>query len=175
MTRSIACLLFCTALCLVTAGAAYGQAAAEAGLGAAGAATAAGPMKGIGNAMNGLSGALDKALKPVQTVPEYKPAAATRVRPVTSAKSKATNKMDPAAGPVAAAPALAPPPPAKIWEDPAGVETGLAYTELLSRFGPPTMIVTSSTERSFIYRGKQGMFQVQVRDEKVASIDKPQS
>jgi hypothetical protein len=63
MTRSIAFLSVSFSLWLAVAGVAYGQAAVEAGLGAARAATTTAPAKGLGKSMSGLAGSLDKALK----------------------------------------------------------------------------------------------------------------
>jgi Protein kinase domain len=59
------------------------------------------------------------------------------------------------------------------WEDPSGVEPGLGYEELVRRFGPPAMAITNAAERSLTYRGKDGVFQVEVRDGAVTAIVKP--
>ena len=158
MTRSLACFSVSFSLWLAMAGAAAGQAVAEAGLGAAGAATTAGPAKGVGKSISGLSGILDKALKPGQPVSDAQPVAATKGKPV--AKTPSTS-------------AGASPVPAPNWEDPDGIEPGLGYEDLVRRFGSPAMAITNSAERSLTYRGKDGVFQVKVRDGMVASIDKP--
>jgi hypothetical protein len=159
MTRSFACFSASFSLWLAMAGPAAGQAVVEAGLGAAGAAMAAGPAKGIGKSMSGLSVALDKAFKQGQRVSDEQPlAAATSAKP--SAKTPSTT-------------ASASPEPPRNWEDPSGVEAGLGYEELVRRFGPPTMAITNSAGRSLTYRGKDGVFQVEVRDGVVAAIVKP--
>ena len=54
MTRSLACFSVFFSLWLAMAGPAAGQAVVEAGLGAAGTATAAGPAKGIGKSVEGV-------------------------------------------------------------------------------------------------------------------------
>ncbi len=140
------------------AGPAAGQAVVETGLGAARAATAAGPAKGIGKSISGLSVALDKALKSGQPASDKQAPTSTTAKP-------ADNTMSAYAGTSAG--------PQPTWEDPSGVEPGLSYQELVRRFGPPAMAITNSAERSLTYRGKDGMFQVEVRDGVVAEIVKP--
>ena len=148
MTRSI------VVLWLAIAGIAYGQAAVEAGLGAARAATSTAPAKGLGKSMSGLAGSLDKALK---TAPPKTPSTAAAI---------------PSANTPTAEPA---PAPAPSWEDPAGIELGLSYEDLVRRFGPSSMSITSESETSLTYPGKNGTFQVKVQGGKVASIAKPKS
>lgn len=67
------------------------------------------------------------------------------------------------------------PAPVASWEDPGGIEPGLSYEDLVRRFGPSAMSITSGTEKLLTYRGKDGMFQVKVQDGKVASIAKPKA
>ena len=154
MTRSIAFLSVSFSLWLAIAGVAYGQAAVEAGLGAARAATTTAPAKGLGKSMSGLAGSLDKALK--------------------AAPSKAESTV--ANTPSVNAPSAAPvPAPVASWEDPGGIEPGLSYEDLVRRFGPSAMSITSGTEKLLTYPGKDGMFQVKVQDGKVASIAKPKA
>lgn len=137
-------------LWLAMAGIAYGQATVEAGLGAARAATSTAPAKGLGKSMSGLAGSLDKALK------------------TTPPKTPLTVIDTPPSSAVSAVPA-----PAPSWEDPGGIETGLSYEELVRRFGPSSMSITSASEKSLTYPGKAGTFQVTVQDGKVTSIAKP--
>ena len=167
MTRSLACFSISFSLWLAMAGPAAGQAAAEAGLGAAGASTATAPSRGIGKSMSGLSDALQKALHPGE--------AAAEERPVPAATAKAHAKTTATGTPASASPATPPAVPAPTWEDAAGIEKGLAYEELVRRFGPPAMAITNGTERSLTYKGKDGMFQVEVRDGAVATVVKPPS
>lgn len=157
MTRLLACLSVLFSLWFATAGAAYGQATVEAGLGAARAATSTAPAKGLGKSMSGLAGSLDKALKATPSK------AASSAAEIPSAGSPSANT--PSA-------ALAPSP---SWEDPGGIEPGLSYEELVRRFGPPAMSITSGAEKSLTYPGKDGAFQVKVQDGKVASIAKPKA
>jgi hypothetical protein len=150
MTRSI------VVLWLAMTGIAYGQATVEAGLGAARAATSTAPAKGLGKSMSGLAGSLDKALK------------------AGTPKAESIAAGAPSANAPSATPATAPA-PAPSWEDPAGIELGLSYEDLVRRFGPSAMSITSGTEKSLSYPGKAGTFQVTVQDGKVASIAKPKA
>jgi len=149
MTRSLAYLLVPFSLCLAMARPAAGQAAVEAGLGAARAVTTTAPARGIGKSISGLSGTLEKTLK--------------------SGQSSTQNVVTPPE-PKAASPSPIPPP---VWEDAAGIETGMAYDDLVRRFGPPTMSISNTAGKSFTYRGKSGWYQVDVRDGAVSSIEKP--
>jgi hypothetical protein len=146
MTRSIGWLLG-----LAMAGTAAGQATVEAGLGAARAATSTAPAAGLGKSMSGLAGALDKALKPGQPAAETRPAAKTSPEP--EAKPAAATK----------------------WEDPGGIETGLSYTELVRRFGPPALEISGEAGRSLTYMGKSGTFHVAVENDQVTGVRKPKS
>jgi hypothetical protein len=154
MARSIGYLLSLLPLCLLMPATAAGQAGVEAGLGAGGAAIATAPAKGIGKAMSGLAGSLDKSVKAGQG------AEGSKV-PVTTVRIYSSPKK--------AAPAVA------NWEDPSGIQTGLGYAELVRRFGPPAMEITGEGAKSLTYLGKAGTFQLEVRDDKVSSIAKPKS
>jgi hypothetical protein len=154
MTRSIASLPVSFSLWLAVAGIAYGQASVEAGLGAARAVTTTAPAKGLGKSMSGLAGSLDRALK------------------AGPPKAESTASSSPSANAPAASTA---PAPVASWEDPGGIEPGLSYEDLVRRFGPSAMSITSGAEKSLTYPGKDGMFQVKVQDGKVASIARPKS
>ena len=159
MTRAIVCFSVAIALWFAMAGTASAQAAVEAGLGAGRAATTAAPAQGIGKSMSGLAGALDRALKSGQPSSDARPSASTTVKPAAKAPALSAS----------AAPA-----PTPNWEDPAKIDTGLGYDELVRRFGPPAMAISDGTERSLTYRGKDGIYQFELKDEVVASIVKPQ-
>jgi hypothetical protein len=154
-------------LCIVMTGTAAGQATVEAGLGAAGAVTTAAPAKGIGEALSGLAGSLEKTVGDWQHDSDAKPGGmvtismpAKRAAPVAKARPRSTH---------------IPPPPAQKWEDPSGIQAGLSYAEVVRRFGPPTMEIMDDEGRSLSYSGKDGAFQVHVADDKVTSIEKPTS
>jgi hypothetical protein len=165
MTRSLACFSVSFSLWIAMAGPAAGQAVVETGLGAARAATTAGPAKGIGKSISGLS-ALDKALKPGQPVSDEQTPASTTAKPADKTTAKPADKTTPTSASTSAA-------SQPNWEDPSGVEPGLGYEELVRRFGPPAMAITNAAERSLTYRGKDGVFQVEVRDGAVTAIVKP--
>ncbi len=175
MTRTVACFSISFSLWLATAGIAAGQAMGEAaGLGAMGA-TAASGAKGVGKSMSGIAGAFDKAVNPAGASKDAGAVTAPKAKVAPKATARAA-KPDSKAAPttVAAEAAVPAPPPAPKFEDPDKLETGLAYEELVRRFGPPTMMVTSTAERTLFYQTKDGMFQLKLRDGLVASVDKPQ-
>jgi len=147
------------------AGAAAGQTAVEYGLGAARAATTTAPAKGVGKAMSGLADSLDQTLKAGQPGSHTKPSAAATAKSAAKKSSAAAETPSPSVHP--------PPPPAPAWEDPSGIQTGLSYGELVRRFGPPALEITGAEGRSVAYSGKNGAFQLEVRDDKVTSVEKP--
>jgi hypothetical protein len=167
MVRSIACLSVSFSLWLTMAGPAAGQAAVEYGLGAARAATTVAPAKGAGQVIGGLAGSLEKAVKAGQQRSDAQPAATTTAKPAVEKSSSAAKTESPLAH--------ISPPPAPNWEDPSGIQTGLSYQELIRRFGPPALEITGERGRSLAYSGKNGVFQLQVQDDKVTSIEKPKS
>jgi hypothetical protein len=155
MARSIAYLLTALPMWLLTTTPAHAQAAVEAGLGAGRAATSAAPAKGIGKAMSGLAGKLGETLKAGQPTS----GASTTVTTVAVSSPSAKDAPKPAAN----------------WEDPSGIEPGLSYADLVRRFGPPTLEITGEGGKSLTYARKSGAFQLEIRDDKVSSIDKPKS
>jgi len=167
MARSVAYLWVVFVLSIVMTGTAAGQATVEAGLGAAGAVTTAAPARGIGEALNGLAGSLEKTVWDWQHDSDAKPGGAVtiampakRATPAAKARLRSTHVT---------------PPPAQNWEDPSGIQAGLSYAEVVRRFGPPTMDIMDDAGRSLSYSGKDGAFQVHVADDKVTSIEKPRS
>jgi len=153
MTRSLAYVLVPFSLCLALARPAAGQAGVEAGLGAARAVTTTAPARGIGKSISGLSGTLEKTIKSGQ-------------------QSSTPQTVVTAPEPAAKAPLTSPVRP-PTWEDAGAIETGLAYADLVRRFGPPTMSISNTVGKSLTYRGKDGWFQVDVRDGAVSAVAKP--
>ena len=141
--------LAASALWLATTGIASAQATVEYGLGAARAATTTAPAAGIGKALSGLAGKLDGTTKAPQPDSAARPSATPPGTPGTAA------------------------PPAKKWEDPSAIETGLAYDELLRRFGPPSLEITGETGKMLTYSSRDGAFHIGVEDGQVTSIRKP--
>ena len=139
-------------LILLFAGTLYAQTAVEYGLGAGRAATTTAPARGLGKSVAGAFGSLDKTLKSGQT--SEKPA----VEVITVSTSSK----------------VAPPVPAKNYEDIARAEVGLAYDDLVERFGPPSLEVAGSGEtRKLTYAGKAGSTQIEVKEGKVSAINAP--
>jgi len=140
-------------LILLTAAAASlsAQTMVEAGLGAGRAATSTAPAAGVGKSLGGMMNSLDKTLKSADT------------------KSETIIVRDSSAP--------APTVPAKTYEDIKKVETGLAYDELIERFGPPSLeIAGTGGVKKLTYSNKEASTQIEVKDGKVATIKtvKPQ-
>jgi hypothetical protein len=142
------------------------QAAVEAGLGAARAATMSGPASKAGSAISGLANTLDKTLKTAQ------PEASS-----TGSAAKSPARKSATAAPAAAAVPAAPAAPAKVYEDPLQIATGMTYDELVTRFGPPAMIFGTGVAdgKLLTYTGKSGAIQVECESGKVSSVTKPKA
>jgi hypothetical protein len=119
------------------------QATVEAGLGAGAAATGTAPASGIGKSIAGMMKTMDKTLKSAD-----KTASETIVIP----------KDTPA------------PAPAKTYEPIAKAEVGLAYADLIERFGKPAMEITGEDG---VKKLTYGATRIQVKDGKVATIIAP--
>ncbi len=127
-----------------------GQTMTEYGLGAGRAATTAAPAAGVGKAVAGALTNLDKTIKSAgKTSSET-----SEIRGTGIVLPKETK---PAA-------------PAKMYEDISKVEVGLAYDELLDRFGPPSMQITGEDG---IRKLSYGATKVQIKDNKVLAISAP--
>jgi hypothetical protein len=136
---------FSLALLAAFPAAASAQAIVEHALGAGRAATTAAPAKGagknIGTVFDSLGRTLEKAAPQTQ--------ATTR---------KESAKAEPAK-------------PKPVYEDPAGIEAGLEYKELLRRFGDPDMKTdTGSGASTLLYSSNEKSFEVEVRDGKVVAV-----
>ena len=143
-------------LMVALAGALYGQAAVEAGLGAARAATTTAPAAGVGKGIAGAFGSLDKALK---TADKSSSESTTTLVPAKSGPAK------PADGK-----------PAPVYEDIKKVEVGLEYDELIRRFGPPALEVeVEGGGKKLTYSSKIGSTQLEVKDGKVAVVNLPKA
>jgi hypothetical protein len=139
------------------------QAALEYGLGMGRAATSTAPAQGVKKAVTGIAGSLDKAMKTGQGASDSgSPAAARVVEPASAAAGEPESVGTPAPVPAV---------PARIYEDPRGIQAGMANDELIRRFGPPTLEVTgASGGRLLTYSGKNGIIQLELRNEKVSLI-----
>jgi hypothetical protein len=152
--------LVLTAMCSVAAA----QAAVEYGLGAGAAATTAAPARNLGNQLGGVWNSLDKAAKSGDSeilAPSAKSSTASR-RSTASAPAKKK----------AASQAAPPAPPA--YEDARHIEAGIAYDELVRRFGQPSMAFTTETgARTLSYAAHEGTVHVEVENDKVVKVAGP--
>jgi hypothetical protein len=133
-------------LCAAAVGVISGQTMVEAGLGAGRAATTAAPAAGVGKSIAGAFSNLDKTLKTAD-----------------KAASSETIVLPKDAAPSA---------PAKTYEDIKKAEVGLAYDELITRFGPPAMeIAAGEGVQKLTYSSKEASTRIEVKDGKVATIN----
>jgi len=147
--------------CLLLAGfqaALFGQATVEGAVAAGSAAITTAPSANIGKNINGLAGAVNGALKGANGADAGSSGTTTRqtIRPTTTKGTK-----------------LAAPAPDRKLGDPADIETGMTNEEVMRRFGPPNLRITEDDAISLLYTSKSGRVKVQMRDGKVASVEKP--
>ncbi len=154
-------------LLLIAAPAAWSQAMVEYGLGAAAAGTAGGASaasRGIAGVFSNLANTLNSTTGQATTAAS----ATTAPAKAATAKPKAA-ATQPATTPSAAAPA--PEKPAVAYEDAAGIKVGMEEAEMISRFGEPTMRVTSGNSgASLSYENKERVVDVETRGGKVYSV-----
>jgi hypothetical protein len=145
--------------CVLLAGSAtlHAQAMVENALGAGRAATTTAPAAGIGKSVNGMAGALDNVLKGATGADSSTPA----VQNVHSTSTRAPELPTPKLG-------------AK-YEDALKIEAGMAYDDVIRRFGPPSLQFTEGESISLNYRSKEGPVRVELQSGKVSSVDKPKS
>ena len=144
------------------AGTASAQAVLEYGLGASRAVTTSAPAAGLGKSVSGSPAAWTRHSKlPASRIRSRNLLLPLQPRPHRPSRCRNSSE--------------APPAPTPNWEDPSGIEPGLDYEELGSLLRP-FRLWRSPTERSWslTYRGKDGMFQVEVLYGAVKSIAKPQ-
>ena len=156
---------------------AIAQAAAEYGLGAGQAATTGATARKLGTSLSDLFGTASKGVqqdqvrdepapsapgvaahKPTRTVRPKRSTALVTKKPAASAPSPATQE----------ATQPSPVPPAPRYEDPPKIQAGIGYDELVRRFGPPSMSITTGPNRSMLLYSSGGTsYQVEVEDGKV--------
>ena len=154
------------------------QSVAEYSLGMSTALGTAGAASRLGNA------AADRLRKQgegvVKTSPKNLPRAASTSAPgstpsqTVSASSAPTPRPAGAEDTVTATPPLTPVPqsvPAVTYEDPAGIKEGMDSSEVLRRFGPPSMKLASTAgEETLCYSRQASSLDVIVRNGKVDSV-----
>ncbi len=146
------------------------QATGEYGTAAAAASTASAGAKAVGNSIAGALQKLNKNLDGGSSSAKTEaPAPASRSK-AKARKSAPTSKSDPATP--AATPA-APAPPQPTYEDPEGIQQGMTYDDVVRRFGPPAIgLTTAPGEQSLTYVKKGASFDVKLVNGKVASVQK---
>ncbi len=163
---------------------AVGQAVTEYGLGAGRAATTTAPAGKIASGISGAIANLSKAAgvdsgtaapgsaSPTPAAPRtaaHKSGRRVQTKQSTLAAKAATPEAPPATPPTPAA-------PAPVYEDPQQIQPGIEYNELLRRFGPPSMSVTTESGTSMLwYSSGNGNYQVEVKDGKVIAPRRPTS
>jgi hypothetical protein len=144
------------------------QATVEYGLGAGRAATTAAPARAAGSAIGGAFGNLTRTL---QNSGDAKPAVEHVTAAPSPAAPKAAASQDPAQPPSANGTAAMP--PVANWEDPSGIRETMEYAEILQRFGPPTLkLTTGPGEEALNYVRKDVAVDVTLRDGKAITVRK---
>ncbi|HUA61604.1 MAG TPA: hypothetical protein VML19_22785 [Verrucomicrobiae bacterium] len=151
---------------------AAGQALPESTAGTAGTVGTAGAANGIGQSVGGIVGNLEKSLQGDSTATKTPPPAAPpsgrttvprRRIPATPTATNSSKKP-------------APEPPAPKYEDPNQIRVSMTYDEVLRRFGPPAMeITTESSAKKLLYMPASGSVHVEVVDGVVTVAPKPKS
>jgi hypothetical protein len=158
-------------------GPAAGQAMVENALAAGATAGTATPARSLKNGIGGMFDTLDKTLKSAQDQTDLKERSSGIIQldaPPTAKPKTAgiTTPAQPPPGDMVHDMVHALPPPA--YEDPATIQVGMGYEELLRRFGPPALEFTDGPNRKIMsYLRKSGGVQVEFRDGKVTSAEKP--
>jgi Flp pilus assembly pilin Flp len=156
---------------------AFGQAAVEYGLGAARAATTTAPAGALANGIKGVFENLNKTIESDRGSGGSGSAAPGSLlltpRPTLRSKPSITpagKKTTSASATVAASR------PGHGYEDPKGIQTGIGYDDMVRRFGPPSMSITTESGTSALsYSTRNNMVQVEVEDGKVISVVGAQS
>jgi hypothetical protein len=139
---------------------AFAQAAVEYGLGAGRAATMTAPIRNLGKQIGGVWDSLDKAAKSGdnQVTPSVQSSTASKRSSTTASARRKT-------------PSNAASPSALTYEDARHIESGIAYDELVRRFGPPSMAITTGPgARTLSYAAREGTVSVDVENDKVVTV-----
>jgi hypothetical protein len=157
---------------------AIAQAAAEYGLGAGQAATTGATARKLGASLSDVFGTAAKAVQQGQA--EGGPAPSTigatphnpsrSLRPKRSAASVANKPAAAELVPAMQGATQPPPAPVPVYEDPQKIEAGIAYDELVRRFGPPSMSITTGPGRTMLlYSREETSYQIEVEGGKVVA------
>jgi len=172
MSRSVPALCGCLFAFLVLTIPAAGQATVEAGLGAASSSIGAAGARGVNNSIGGVFRTLNETLKSTGSggTPKFdSPAPSGAAKPV--ARGRSVRRTAPGNGRSSASPVA---PPAPSYEDARQIEKGIGSEELLRRFGPPAMQISSgSNAQTMSYLSNGVIVQVELQSGKVISVAKP--
>src|ERR1022692_136097 len=140
-----------------------GQVILERALITGGSAAATTPARGVKKSVSGVMGSLDRVMKTGQGAADSgSPGGARAAEAAQPGEVEAVSEEAPA--PVTMG-------PAKIYEDPLGIRAGMANEELVRRFGPPSLeVIGASNGRLLTYSGKNGIIQLELRNEKVTLV-----
>jgi Flp pilus assembly pilin Flp len=173
MIRFIALFSTCFLASLVFENPAAGQAMVEYGLAAGTAATSTAPARGLKESIGGAFTNLDKILKSTQNQTDSKGQSSGVSRPSRPVPPKQAAAETLPAQAVLSSVVASPPP---NYEDPATIQAGIGYEELLRRFGPPALQFTGGPDRrTMSYLGKSGAIQVEFQGGKVTSAERAKS
>ena len=156
LTLPISALLFAAG----SSTALFGQAMVENALGAGRAATTTAPAGNLGKSINGLANGITEALKGAK-------GAGTNSSGVSSESARPTTTHGTE---------IPAPKPGSTFESPMQIQEGMAYEDVIRRFGPPNLQITDGPgSKSLAYSSKDGGVKVEVQDGKVSSVEKPKS
>jgi hypothetical protein len=137
---------------------AAGQSSVEYGLGASRAPTTTAPARGLGKQVGGLVDSLNHTVKsqsagaPETKSPEGPP------KPVRAIKSESKTTSYPASSTV-------------VYENPQQIPVGVGYEELVRRFGPPSMSISTGAGRTTLsYLGHDGAVEVELDGGRVITV-----
>jgi hypothetical protein len=143
---------------------AAGQAAVEAGIGAAASSIGSSGARGVGKGIAGAFGNLNETLKSTSGAKSETPGTSR-----SGAKGKATGRPSSVK---ASAPVVVQQAP--NYEDAMQIEKGIGQEELVRRFGPPAMqIASGSDEQTMSYVSSGGVVQLELHGGKVVSVVRP--
>lgn len=156
------------------------QAAVESAMGMGRAATSTVPAQKAGQAISRAFDGLGRALEPAGAKSTAVKPAARSVKTTAAGPQKVAPKR---AQPKVTSVSVFPPPehpvlvpqpkPEVILEDPSGIEKGMEYAEIVRRFGPPSLTLTTGPgEETLCYAKKNASVDVTMHNGKVASVQK---
>jgi hypothetical protein len=143
------------------------QATVEYAAGAAAASTASAGAKAAGKS---IAGALEKLNK---NLDDGAATGSQTVTPTPATRTKSPARKSATAATTAKTQAAAPATPPPSYEDPTGIQQGMLYDDVVHRFGPPAIAMTTAPgEQTLTYAKKGASFDVKVVNGKVSTVQK---